>query len=298
MSLMVWNSNIQIGARLTHALSELSSTDPRSINYDPFHNYPDFKLSQLPLDMPLELKHQFRTLLPYVAINQTVKNLFYTSRQSDGTLVYHGPVQNRPWEWTEYLGDDNPDEFRNSGSLPLELFDARLTGDHLLDSTGLSERDESFLRSLRNDMVSESIFERDWREGRIPLQASTPPEFGSRLGGNEEDEESSKTQRGQQNSRGASPASSIRSRISAASFRSPSVSSQLSRGAGSSDVIEVDSLPSTSSTQTQKRKATRDIGEDDDDEIQIIDNPDPSVFKKKTGTKGKSTASKSRGKKR
>ena len=250
--------------------------------------------------MPLELKHQFRTLLPYVAINPAVRNLVYASRQPDGTLVYHGPVQNRPWEWTEYLGDDNPDEFKNSGSLPLELFDVKLTGDHMLDTSDLSERAESSLRSLRNDVVSENVFERDWREGRVPFQAGTPPEFGSRLGGNEEEDEegSSKVQRGQQNSRGASPASSVRSRISAASFRSPSVSSQLSRGGGSTDVIEVDSLPSTSSTRTQKRKATKDIDEDDD-EIQIIDNPDPSVFKKKaTGTKGKSTASKSRAKKR
>lgn len=248
--------------------------------------------------MPLELKHQFRTLLPYVAINPAVRNLFYTSRQPDGTLVYHGPVQNRPWEWTEYLGDDNPDEFRNSGSLPLELFDAKLTGDRLLDTSGLSERAESFLRSLRNDAVSENVFERDWREGRVPLQSSSPPEYGSRLGVNEEDEDAgSKVQRGQQNSRGASPASSIPSRMSVSSFRSPSVSSQLSRRAGSADVIEVDSLPSTSSTRTQKRKATLEIDEDDGDEIQIIDNPDPSTFKKKASSKGKSTA-KSRGKKR
>ena len=299
MSLTVRNFQIHIGGGLTRVLLELSSTDPRSINYDPFHNYPDFKLSQLPPDMPLELKHQFRTLLPYVAINPAVRNLVYASRQPDGTLVYHGPVQNRPWEWTEYLGDDNPDEFKNSGSLPLELFDAKLTGDHLLETGGLSERAESFLRSLRNDVVSENVFERDWREGRVPLQTGTPPEFGSRLGGNEEEDEegNSKVQRGQQSSRGASPASSVRSRISAASFRSPSVSSQLSRGGGSTDVIEVDSLPSTSSTRTQKRKATKEIDEDED-EVQIIDNPDPSAFKKKTSTKGKSTASKSRAKKR
>ena len=299
MSLTVRNFQIHIGGGLTRVLLELSSTDPRSINYDPFHNYPDFKLSQLPPDMPLELKHQFRTLLPYVAINPAVRNLVYASRQPDGTLVYHGPVQNRPWEWTEYLGDDNPDEFKNSGSLPLELFDAKLTGDHLLETSGLSERAESFLRSLRNDVVSENVFERDWREGRVPLQTGAPPEFGSRLGGNEEedDEGNSKVQRGQQSSRGASPASSVRSRISAASFRSPSVSSQLSRGGGSTDVIEVDSLPSTSSTRTQKRKATKEIDEDED-EVQIIDNPDPSAFKKKTSTKGKSTASKSRAKKR
>ena len=139
--------------------------------------------------MPLELKHQFRTLLPYVAINPAVRNLFYTSRQPDGTLIYHGPVQNRPWEWTEYLGDDNPDEFKNSGSLSLELFDAKLTGDHLLDSKGLSERAGSSLLSLRNDVVYENIFERDWREGRVPLQAGTPPECGSRLGGNDEEDE-------------------------------------------------------------------------------------------------------------
>jgi hypothetical protein len=88
---------------------------------------------------------------------------------------------------------------------------------------GFSERAGSFLLSLRNDVVYESIFERDWREGRVPLQAGTPPECGSRLGVNDEEDEeaSSKMQRGQLNSRGASPASSIRSRISAASFRSP-----------------------------------------------------------------------------
>lgn len=250
----------------------------------------------------MELRQQFRTLLPYVAINPAVRNLFYTSRQQDGTLIYHGPVQNRPWEWTEYLGDDNPDEFKNSGSLSLELFDAKVTGDHLLDTRGLSERDESSLLSLRNDAVHENIFERDWREGHVPLQAGTPPEYGSRLGGNDEDDEdgSSKVQRGQLNSRGASPASSVRSRISAASFRSPSVSSQLSRRAGSTDVIDADSVPSTSSNRTQKRKASNEIGEGDEDEerVQIIDEPNPSAFKKRSGTKGRSTASKSRTKKR
>jgi len=129
---------------------------------------------------------------------------------------------------------------------------------------------------LRNDVVSENVFERE--EGRVPLQAGTPLEFGFRLGGNEEEDEegSSKVQRGQQNSRGASPASSVRSRISASSFRTPSVSSQLSRDGGSTDDIEVDSLPSTSSTRTQKRKATKEIDENDD-EIQIIDNPDTSA---------------------
>lgn len=248
--------------------------------------------------MPLELKQQFRTLLPYVAINPAVRNLFYASRQPDGTLTYHGPVQNRPWEWTEYLGDDNPDEFRNSGSLPLELFDAKLTGDHLVDSKGLSGIAESSLLSLRSDVVGENIFERDWREGRVPLKPGTPPEYGSRLGGDEEEEEdgNSKVQRGQLNSRGASPASSVRSRMSAASFRSPSVSSQLSRRAGSTDVIDVDSLPSTSSTRTQKRKASDEM--DEDEEVQIIDNPDSSTSKKKTSTRGKGTASKSRAKKR
>ena len=251
--------------------------------------------------MPLELKHQFRTLLPYVEINPAVRNLFYTSRQPDETLIYHGPVQNRPWEWTEYLGDDNQDEFRNSGSLSLELFDAKLTGDHLFSSKGLSERAESSLLSLRNDVVYENIFERDWREGRVPLQAGAPPEYGSRLGGNDDEGEdtNSKARGGQLGSRGASPASSVRSRISAASFRSPSVASQLSRRAGSTDVIEADSLPSTGSTRTQKRKTSHEIDEgDDNEEVQIIDKPNPGALKKKAATRGKSTTSKSRAKKR
>ena len=256
--------------------------------------------------MPLELKHQFRTLLPYVEINLAVRNLFYTSRQPDETLIYHGPVQNRPWEWTEYLGDDNTDEFRNSGSISLELFDAKLTGDHLFGSKIPSERDESSLLSLRNDVVYGNIFERDWREGHVPLQAGTPPEYGSRLGGIDEEGEdaSSKGRGGQLGSRGASPTSSVRSRISAASFRSPSVSSQLSRRAGSIDFIEADSLPSTGSTRTQKRKASDETGEDDDEDededkgVQAINKPGPGALKKKAGTKGKSATSKSRAKKR
>ena len=293
------NPQTLTSAKLTSTLSELSSADPRSINYDPFHIYPDFKLSQLPPDMPLELKHQFRALLPYVEINPAVRNLFYTSRQPDETLIYHGPVQNRPWEWTEYLGDDNLDEFRNSGSLSLELFDAMLTGDNFFNSKGLSRRAESSLLSLRNDVVYQNIFERDWREGHVPLQAGTPPEYGSRLGCNDEEgeDESSKARVGQLGSRGASPASSVRSRISAASFRSPSVSSQLSRRAGSTDVMEVDSLPSTCSTRTQKRKASDEIDEEEN-EVPIIDKPGPGASKKKAGTKGKGTASKSRAKKR
>lgn len=252
--------------------------------------------------MPLELKHQFRRLLPYVEINPAVRNLFYTSRQPDETLVYHGPVQNRPWEWTEYLGDDNPDEFRNSGSLSLELFDAKLTGDYLFSSKGLSERAESSLLSLRSDVVYENIFERDWREGRVPFHTGTPPEYGSRLGGNDEEGEDAgpKVRGGQLGSRGASPASSIRSRISAASFRSPSVSSQLSRHAESTDVIDADSLPSTGSTRTQKRKASNEIDEEggSGEGVHIVHKPDPGTFKKKVGARGKSTASKSRAKKR
>lgn len=250
--------------------------------------------------MPSELKYQFRTLLPYVEINPAVRNLFYASRQPDETLIYHGPVQNRPWEWTEYIGDDNPDEFRNSGSLPLELFDTKLTGDHLFGSKGLSGRAESSLLTLRNDVAHENIFERDWREGRVPLQAGTPPEYGSRLGGGEGEGEdtSSKARGGQLGSRGASPASSVLSRISAASFRSPSVSSQLSRRGGSTDVVEADSLPSTGSTRTQKRKASNEIDDDDDEEVRMVDKPDPGALKKKASAKGKGTGTKSRTKKR
>ena len=126
---------------LLYLLDE-TPADPKSTTFDPFRNYPEFELSQLPAGTPQEYRTRLRTLLPFVALNPSVAGLAYATRDASGTLTITQPVQNRPWEWTEYLGDVPPGEVnpradepagtrieerasvRNSASITLELFGA------------------------------------------------------------------------------------------------------------------------------------------------------------------------------
>ena len=169
--------------------------------YDPFKNYPEFALSDLPADTPPEYRARLRTLLPHVALHPAVADLVYATRDAAGVPTGPPvPVQNRPWEWTEYLGDaptgelpargsgsgagagpsdahsDRP-QVRNSAALSLELFDARVTGDRVIPpasvrtgpgGAGADMLGEATLRSFQDDVYAESAFKRDWRETRIP----------------------------------------------------------------------------------------------------------------------------------
>lgn len=173
--------------------------------FDPFRNYPEFNLSDLPADMPPEYKTRMRSLLPYVDLNPVVEGLVYTTRDASGTLVSSVPVQNRPWEWTEYIGEnpagdlsrggdqralDGRPQVKNSAALSLELFEARVTGDRIIRPTeqvhqgfsGVIEdmMAEENLRSFQDDVYSEGPFCRDWRETRISLDDSTQTGTGGR----------------------------------------------------------------------------------------------------------------------
>ncbi|KAI0691546.1 hypothetical protein C8Q76DRAFT_803091 [Earliella scabrosa] len=187
--------------------SEMPVDSRTTAPFDPFRNYPEFNLSDLPADMPPEYKARMRTLLPYVALNPAVDALVYTTRDVCGSLVATVPVQNRPWEWTEYIGenppgpgepardrdrtlDDRP-HVRNAAALSLDLFDARVTGDRVIPplvppavstaqagagggTASLSEdvdmMAEENLRALQDDLYAEGAFRRDWRETRISVE--------------------------------------------------------------------------------------------------------------------------------
>jgi mediator of RNA polymerase II transcription subunit 12 len=295
-------------------------SDVKGSNYDLFRNYPDINISDLPTDMPLELRARFRILLPYTSINAAVENLAHASRDSSGNLIYHSPVQNRPWEWTEFLGESASDtkdgdddlkiDIKNTASLSLELFGTRVTGERIIQSSAISGKAERDIRSLRSDMSTESVFKRDWRESRLHFDVAG---LGNSTGGAPGDErnEGDETITGyssvplrlqtrtdaQSGSLGVSPASSVRSRLSASSFRSPTRSQSTARHIGSGDIIDVDSLSMpTSTSRPQKRKAMDPIQEDD--EIQIIDNPDPGSSSRSQKKPKIKAASKTRSKKR
>ena len=293
--------------------------------FDPFRNYPEFNLSDLPADMPPEYKTRMRSLLPYVDLNPVVEGLVYTTRDASGTLVSSVPVQNRPWEWTEYLGDpivtddrsgDTSGTLKNSASLSLELFGAHPTGENViaLDAAKGDARAYSEIRALQDDQHGESIFKRDWRETRVDpdLALSGPPKDAAQTQGVagpsqiHQQQSSDGRQSSTQSSRMASPsASSVRSRgsvqPSGMSFISSPAGQSFARLTGSSaaDPIDVDSLdiPMSTGTGKSKGKGKRKMADIvEDDELELIEDPVP-VTKADKKSKGK-TAAKTRAKKR
>ncbi|KAI0958249.1 hypothetical protein AcV7_004122 [Taiwanofungus camphoratus] len=278
-----------------------TSDDPKAPSFDPFRNYPELNLADLPPDMPPDFRKRLRSLLPYVSLNLAVSDLAYASRDCSGVLVNNTPVQNRPWEWTEYLGDvpagetkgDDraPDErhlVKNSASLSLELFGARMTGEYVIHSNaGGDPMVEGNIRTFQDDLSGESVFMRDWRETRVLVDDV----LSQNKGDQEEDVGALPTfaSHGQgvserrSTSRRVSPALSVRSRASvhhsgpssASSLRqSPGLQHPLSRMSASttSEAIDVDSLDIPSSSIV-KRKAGM---ANDDDEIEIVEGPVPS----------------------
>lgn len=135
--------------------------------------------------MPPEHRAQLLSLLRYVPPNSTVSNLVTAHRDpSSGQLILGPPVLNRPWEWTENLGDypvpdakNNSNDggrtrftIQNSASLSLDLFNARVSGDAIISSgTSDDPRVEANIRSFEDGLSAESIFKRDWRETRSEL---------------------------------------------------------------------------------------------------------------------------------
>lgn len=266
-------------------------------------HYPEKDLQSLPPDMPLEYRRRIRTLLSYVSPNLAVANLAYVSQDPTGHTSVT-PVQNRPWEWTEHLGEVSPTEskpedkdkdepvtIKNSASLPLELFAARVTGERVLSHND-DPRTEFAITTFQDDVACGNIFQRDWRETRAPHllhpdraeqeeEVGPLPTFKDIVQGSGERHS---------NSRRPSPASSIRSRGSAGHPSSGLSShrqspSGLTRFTGSTagDPIDVDSIEFSATSHSGSKRKSVPL----DDDVEIIEGPVPSDSKR---AKGKTAA--------
>ncbi|KAF7301177.1 Med12 domain-containing protein [Mycena indigotica] len=243
---------------LYYLLDELVHNSRTSATFDPFAHAPHVLPSDIPADFPREYRNQVQALLRHLPPPALVSQLATSLRDSSGGFT-HSPVHNRPWEWIENLGepnpvgDDKPQSVRNSGSVSLELFAARLTGDVILQHADGDTRHMNNMRSFQDGLSTESVLKRDWSETRMEPDAASLVDgglggIGARLRGGDIPFDR----------RRASPASSAISRASTHG----SHGSRASPGPSRLTNISEDSGDS-SFNQGTKRKAT------DDEEVAV-----------------------------
>jgi mediator of RNA polymerase II transcription subunit 12, fungi type len=235
-------------------------------------------MAELSPAMSPEHRAQIRTLLPYVNPNPVVVDLFQLADSSSQDSI---PVQNRPWEWIEHIGEPSPLEptpddsqtrtrhlVKNSASLSLDLFGSRATGDGILNGgTGMNARVEANLRSFEDSLSSESIFRRDWRETRREaghIRSGPRGEEADEVGALPAFAKRTRTTGSRSSSRRTSPASSVHSR---GSFH-PS-------GSGSLRPSPVPNSTPRANQGTKRKQAAEVTVVDDDSDIEIIDDPAP-----------------------
>ncbi len=281
--------------------------------------------------MPPEYKARMRTLLPYVGLNPVVENLVYTTRDVSGAIISSAPVQNRPWEWTEYLGENPPGEpargddytpddrphVKNSAALSLELFSARVTGDRIIppfvpfsadriqaQGNGYDKEDmmvEENLRSFQDDLFAEGAFRRDWRETRIRVEtgaqskseqeASAVPPLPALAGGSVG---VGTADHHRASSRRPSPASSVRSAGTGAlgSVRqSPAHPHSRLSVSTTGEVIDVDAQDGATSGSGSTNKRKMSTIAEDDD-IEFVEGPIRASSRQKRPTEKARTAGK------
>lgn len=274
--------------------------------------------------MPVQYRDSVQSLVKYSAQELFVSNLVYASRDASGHVQFGQAVQNRPWEWIENLGDppavDRKEQqkeieekerlktkylVRNNASVSLDLFGARLTGEGIVRGT---DEEVGATKLFEDNLTSESVFERDWRESRIELGDD---HLVSRSRDDEEEEGGlsimgpaalANRMARTTTPRRASPAPSAHSRSSANASNSASSRRQspaLGRLPGrpaSREPIDVDSINITPTTGSKRAASAASIG--DDDEVMLIEGP--TVTTRSTAKRGKAgkTASKTRAKKK
>lgn len=272
----------------------------KPLSFDPFRHYPRTPVSELPTDLPLEYRRQILSLLSFLSTN-SASNLVNSHLDSAGTLVFDHPVVNRPWEWIENLGepssvdgattkdeDRDRDEkvrlktrylVKNSGSLSLELFGAKMTGDGVVEKTAREyDIQAENIRAFEDGLSTEGILVRDWRESRIDVEQEPSPTSGSgertiqsvvnASGNGDGDLESGSTSgrtKSEQRSTSmrASPASSVVSQSSAKG----SIASLKQSPIAKSRLDQADIGVGTSQSVTTKRKM------ENADETEIIEGP-------------------------
>jgi mediator of RNA polymerase II transcription subunit 12 len=182
--------------------------DSKTTTFDPFRLYPNTPFGSLSASIPPEFRAQLGTVLQQIPpdSNTIVSGLGLAHCES-GHIVPSGlPVLNRPWEWVENLGVENEKEkdekeklgmrylVKNSGSLSLETFGARITGDGVL--RGFSHecaegegRIEGNVRTFEDGLNAEGVFKRDWRETRLETEVDARSASGSGSGRMKEDDD-------------------------------------------------------------------------------------------------------------
>lgn len=249
--------------------------------------------------MPPEYHQQILSLLVPSASPSVVTNLQNATHDAEGNLVFGSAVVNKPWEWIENLGeptvtDPKEDErgreerarehphlkhlVKNSSSISLDHFSTRHTSEGRKQSMqdDAAGQLEGCLRFFE-DSVSENIYIRDWRETRWGAEPS--PALPSRIRGDSDPEVAHAPELSKTQMQRASPTLSIISHSStqgtSSSLRQQHHQSPNSRHSGSTyEVIDVDSLPGTSSSVRGKESMKRKVGTiSDDDEVEIIEGP-------------------------
>ncbi|KAG9310600.1 hypothetical protein JVU11DRAFT_9164 [Chiua virens] len=77
---------------------------------DLFKYYPNMSENELPTDIPTGYYRQLFTFLPQLPPNKIVTDLVHAHRDISGLIVFGAPIQNRPWEWIENLGEPAVEE--------------------------------------------------------------------------------------------------------------------------------------------------------------------------------------------
>lgn len=236
-----------------------------------------------------------------------VTNLVFAHRDETGSTILGTPVVNKPWEWIENIGEPAPDpkdeaarqrhelddvasrySIRNSGSISLDHFAARMTSDGLRPN--LRSDDERGLMEGRirgfEDGLSESVFARDWRETRRDVLEHADVTHDTVHGPRHHELREMHIVVDATGKMRASPTSSVVSRGSTQGtgsslrqahhqFQSPLQGTS----SGMHEIIDVDSMQIP-----EKRKA----GGVSDDDIEIVEGPVP-VSKKQKVVAGKAT---------
>jgi mediator of RNA polymerase II transcription subunit 12 len=287
--------------------------EQKNVSFDPFRTYSTISHFELPPDLSPEYRLQLRALLPFAASNTTVSNLVSAQLDSNGKFIHGSPVLNRPWEWIENLGDlpvPDPKEdekgsdkkarlgmrylVRNTASLSLETFGARITGDGVIHNV-VSRDDptaDANIRTFEDGLSAESIFERDWRQSRMAVGYETAAGASRPKGDTDESDSLQAFARRTPTPRQPSPMSSGRSMASTNSFRQSPGSAAIG---GELVVPDVGAITNTATSTTisekvHKRKA------DSGDEITVIENPgfEPGRLAKKAKHKSSTSRTKKR----
>lgn len=238
-------------------------------------------------------------------------------RGPSGNLIYDNAVINRPWEWIENLGEpsllDLKDDERereekerlkvkylvkNSGSLSLDMFGAKMTDDGIIHAqNGADTATKGNMRLFEDGLSAEGVFTRDWRETRIDVDMDANSGKSRSEGDQHEtgvvnNPQSNQSRADRRTTPRGSPAPTITSRSSnhgsVKSRQSPGLSSAHHRHSNSttSEIIDIDSIASASSsrqTSTSKSRAKRKPPTSDD-EVIIVEGPVPVNKTKKQKT--------------